>query len=125
MPHLRTTNARSLALHGVTFTSFVSSASGAARLAAWRADFHPETPGQAHTMSEEETFYVLAGNLDVELGDDHFRATAGDAVLVPAGAVFKVSNNTTEPAQAWVTSLLGMKATLHPAGQEITPPWAQ
>ena len=76
-------------------------------------------------MSEEEVLYVLAGQLAVEVADDHFTAEAGDAVLVPAGARFRVSNDTDQPAQAWVTTSIGMTAALCAGGEQLTPPWAQ
>lgn len=125
MPHLTAGNARRFDLHGVAFHSFAASASGATRLAAWRADVAPGTPGQAHTMTEEETLYVLAGTLTVEVGDERFEANAGDAVLVPAGTRFRLSNTSESPAQLWVNTLLGMKAEMDSDGDLIAPPWAQ
>jgi len=125
MPYLPSADASVFQLHGVTFNSFVSTATGASRLASWRADFAPSTPGQAHTMTEEEVLYVVSGQLDVEVDSEQFTARAGDAVLVPAGALFRIGNSTDAPAHAWVTSLLGMRAALHPDGERITPPWAQ
>lgn len=124
MPHCTTTTARSFDLYDVTFTSYVSSASGATRLAAWRADIAARTPGRTHSMSQEECLYVLTGELDIEIEDERFTAGAGDAVLVPAGASFRMSNDTDRPAQVWVTTLLGMTATLD-GGDQLAPPWAQ
>lgn len=124
MPHLTTATTRRFDMHDVTFTSYASSATGATRLAAWRVDVAPGTPGQVHAMSQEECLTVLTGSLDVEIDDEAFTARAGDAVLVPAGAAFRVSNRTDEPAAAWVTTLLGMTATMAD-GAPVTPPWAQ
>lgn len=124
-PSLVTTNpSRTFEMHGVAFHSFVSSSTGARELAAWRADFDPHTPGTAHTMNHEEVLHVLTGQLEVEVDDSHFTATSGDAVLVPAGAHFRVSNETYSSASAWVVTTLGMRATM-PDGEAITPPWAQ
>ncbi|GAA3836418.1 cupin domain-containing protein [Brevibacterium ammoniilyticum] len=124
MPHLTARTARTFTTHGVTFTSFAGSATGAESLGAWRADFAPRTPGLAHTMSEEEVLHVLTGTLDIELAEDSFTVVAGEAVIVPAGERFRVSNETDEPAQAWVVTPLGMTATLE-TGEAMTPPWAQ
>ncbi|MFT3886651.1 MAG: cupin domain-containing protein [Arachnia sp.] len=125
MPHLTDSDVRTFQLHGVTFSSYSSSATGATRIGAWRADFSPRTPGQAHTMSEEEVLYVLAGHLAVEVAEDSFVAEPGDAVLVPAGARFRVSNDTDQPAQAWVTTSIGMTAAMCAGGDRLAPPWAQ
>ena len=124
MPHLTTATTRRFDMHDVTFTSYASSATGATRLAAWRVDVPPGTPGQVHAMSQEECLTVLTGSLDIEIDQERFTATAGEAVLVPAGARFRVSNATDEPAQAWVTTQLGMQATMAD-GEWISPPWAQ
>lgn len=125
MVHLSGPVVRSHHLHGVRFDSYASSATGAARLAGWRTSFPPSTPGQAHTMSEEEVLYVLSGRLDIEIGDERFTAEAGDAALVRAGALFRVSNLGEVEASAWVTSVIGMSVTMHAGGQAIAPPWAQ
>lgn len=37
--------------------------------------------------SDEELFYVLSGQIGFIVGDEEFIASAGDAVLVPPGAV--------------------------------------
>ena len=124
-PHRPRSEARVFDLHGVRFSSLVSSASGARSIAAWRADFAPNTPGRPHTMTEEEVLHVLAGELVVEVDRERFIARTGDAVLVPAGAVLTVGNGADEPACAWVTSLVGMKASMQPGGEELAPPWAQ
>ena len=125
MVHLVGEQARVFRMHGVTFTLFASSASGARSLAAWRADFEPDTPGRAHTMTQEEVLYVTGGALDVEIDGESCTAETGDAVLVPSGAVLRVTNATAEPASAWVTTLVGMTATMRGGGEQIAPPWAQ
>lgn len=124
MPHLTTTSAREFSMHGVTFSSYAASATGARTLAAWRADFAPHTPGQPHTMTEEEVLHVLDGRLEVELDDERFTAVAGDTVLVPEATMFRITNDTSDPASAWVTSLIGMRATMRD-GEAVEPPWAQ
>ena len=102
MTHLLSSEARVFRMHGVTFRSFTSSATGARSIAAWQADFAPTTPGEPHTMTEEEVFHVLAGALDFEIDAERFTARTGDAALVPAGARLAVSNHSHEPARAWV-----------------------
>lgn len=125
MPHLTQHTARTHTMHGVTFTSFAASHSGATSLAAWRADFDPHTPGQPHRMSREEILHVLDGQLEIEIDDEAFTAASGDAVLIPPHATFRVSNDSDLPATAWVTTTLGMTATMARDGAELSPPWAQ
>lgn len=126
MNHLTADTARVFQLHGVTFNSFAAGLAGAQALAAWRADFAPETPGQAHVMTSEEVLYVISGSLDIEVDDESFTAAMGDAVLVPSGSVFRISNSTQHPASAWATSLIGMRVSMQAGeGDQIAPPWAQ
>ncbi|GEE00887.1 hypothetical protein nbrc107696_13330 [Gordonia spumicola] len=125
MPHLTARSARTFDVHGVRFTSFASSASGSHDLAAWRADFPPHTIGRSHTMSRDEILHVLLGPLEIAVDDDEFTAVDGDAVLVPAGSAFRVSNTADHAAQAWVTTTVGMTATMLDAGETLAPPWAQ
>lgn len=124
MTHITEQDTRSFDTHGVTFTSFVSSATGAASLGAWRADFAPQTPGLAHSMDEEEVLHVLSGRLDIEIDDDAFVVGQGETVFVPAGARFRVSNATAASARAWVVTRLGMTATME-GGETLCPPWAR
>lgn len=125
MPHLTAGSAREFELHGVTFRSFAATATGATELGAWRAEFGPRAPGVPHRMSREEVLLVIDGELDVEIDAERFVATAGDAVLVPAGALFRIGNAADLPARAWVTTTLGMAATIEQSGERLTPPWAQ
>lgn len=125
MSHLPRQDATTFQVHDVTFRSFARSGSGAHRLGAWEAEFAPDTPGRPHRMTEEEVLLVLEGTLDVEVADETFTVPAGDAVLVPAGALFRVSNTAPSPARAWVTTSLGMSATMEADGQQLSPPWAQ
>lgn len=111
-------------MHGVTFSSFISSDSGADELAAWRAEFEPNTSGLVHIMTKEEILHVLDGDLAVDIDQEHFTARHGDAVLIPAGARFRASNETGDPARAWIVTLIGMQASMG-SGDAISPPWAQ
>lgn len=124
MPYLPNVAARTFTTHGVVFNSFASSATGAQRLGAWRADFSPQTPGLTHTMTEEEVLHVLEGELDIEIAEEAFTAGVGDAVLVPMGEQFRVSNSTDQPARAWVVTSLGMNAEML-SGESLSPPWVQ
>lgn len=125
MTHLIGSTMRSQQLHGVSFTPYANSQNGTQRLAAWLADFPPQTPGTAHSMTEEEILFLVTGTLTIEIDDESFEAQAGDAVVVPAGSAFRVSNDSELPAQAWVTTTLGMTAQMLDSGQNVTPPWAQ
>jgi len=125
MTHLTSESAHEFEVHGVMFRSFVSTAAGATQLAGWCAEFSPMTPGVPHRMSREEVLYVLDGAVDVEVGEERFVAAAGDCVVVPPETRFRISNNSEASARAWVTTTLGMTATIEPTEEQMNPPWAQ
>ncbi len=77
-----------------------------------------------HHASREEVLYVLSGTLRVSVDDETGDATAGDVVLVPAGARFGASNLAAGPVTAWVTTTVGFAGVL-PDGSWFTPPWTR
>lgn len=125
MPIIREADAVPHRLHGATFHSFAAPASGSKELCAWRLEIAAGTAGQPHRVSQEEVLVLLSGRLSVTLGDAApATLTAGEAVLVPAGSLFRVDNDSAEPASAWVTTRVGLRATL-PDGSTISPPWVR
>ena len=111
-------------MHGTTFTSYASPARGSRELCAWRIEIPGGTRGVPHHVSREEVLYVLSGTLRVSLDDETTDATAGDVVLVPAGARFGASNVAAGPVTAWVTTTVGFAGVL-PDGSWFTPPWTR
>ena|SRR5690349_8656790 len=122
---LTTASARIFQMHGVTFHSIARTDTGATQLAAWQAEFSPHTPGVAHRMSHEEIFRVLDGQLSVEVDGVQASLSAGDCIIVAPGAQFRVSNDTSHQAAAWVVTAVGMTASLSDEADPIAPPWAQ
>lgn len=118
-------DAEEFTVHGVLFRSYSRSATGAGTLGAWQAAFPPNTPGVPHHMSVEEVFRVLSGRVQAEIGDERAELLPGDAVTIPAGSRFRVSNETEEPATAWIVTPLGMTFTIEGTTNTVNPPWAQ
>ena len=48
-----------------------------------------------------------------------------DPALAGTTYRLRVSNNGDDPAQAWVTTTLGMNAVMGTGDQRVAPPWAQ
>jgi mannose-6-phosphate isomerase-like protein (cupin superfamily) len=124
MPIVREADAVPHRLHGSTFHSFAAPATGATELCAWRLEVAPGTEGVAHRVSHEEVLLLLSGVLTVTLDDVAARVTPGEAVVVPAGSRFRVDNTSAEPATAWVTTSVGLRATMAD-GSTISPPWVR
>jgi quercetin dioxygenase-like cupin family protein len=66
-------------------------------------------PAHIH-KSEEEAFYILEGEVNVKIGEQTIRGTAGSFVLIPRGTVHTFSTVGTEPAK--------VLAIISPAGFE-------
>lgn len=110
-------------MHASTFTSLVAPSRGSARLCAWRLDVASGTPGVEHRVNREEVLYVLDGSMQVVIDGVREHVIAGQAVLVPAGAMF-VINTDEQGVSAWVVTEVGLEATTAD-GAHITPPWAR
>jgi len=124
MPIIRESDAVVHRLHGAAFHSFAAPASGSKELCAWRLEVSGGTAGQPHRVSREEVLMLLSGRLTVTLDGHTGELAPGEAVLVPAGSEFRVDNETPDQATAWVTTTVGLEATL-PDGSTITPRWVR
>jgi mannose-6-phosphate isomerase-like protein (cupin superfamily) len=56
-------------------------------------------PPQHIHKTEEEAFYVLEGEINIQMGDQTIRGTAGSFVLVPRGTVHTFWNAGSTPAK--------------------------
>lgn len=122
MPVIQASQAAVHEMHGTTFTSYARPASGSRELCAWRVEIPGRSNGVAHQVSREEVLYLISGSVRVTIDDDSADAGAGDAIVVPAGARFRVDNLADEPMTAWVTTTPGFGAFM-PDGSWLTPPW--
>jgi quercetin dioxygenase-like cupin family protein len=52
---------------------------------------------------QEETFYVLDGECDWQIGDQRIRATPGTYVFIPPGVPHNIANATDKPARVIMT----------------------
>jgi quercetin dioxygenase-like cupin family protein len=53
--------------------------------------------------TQEETFYVLDGECDWQVGDRRIRATPGTFLFVPPGVPHNIANATDKPARVLMT----------------------
>ncbi|GAB1330495.1 cupin domain-containing protein [Streptomyces sennicomposti] len=123
MPVVRASDAVTHEIHGARFVSYAAPRTGARELCAWRGEIPAGTRAPAHTVTREEIFHLLDGELLITLDDRTERVTAGDTVIVNAGATLTVENPTDRSAVSWVTTSVGLRAHLAD-GTVLTPPWA-
>jgi quercetin dioxygenase-like cupin family protein len=111
-------------MHGTSFTAYASPDRGSQELCAWRIEIPGHTRGIPHRVSREEVLYVLGGTMRASVDGQAELASAGDVILVPAGAQFAVDNLADRPATAWVTTSVGFRGVLAD-GSWIASPWTQ
>jgi quercetin dioxygenase-like cupin family protein len=123
MPFVSSTEAVVHEMHGTRFESCVSPALGSRELCAWRTELPPGAQGPTHRVSREEVFLLLSGRLELSIDGETRTLTPGDAAVAPPGSSIGLANETEEPARMWVTTSIGLTATMAD-GSQISPPWA-
>ncbi|NUS74636.1 MAG: cupin domain-containing protein [Streptomyces sp.] len=123
MPVVHSSEAVTHEIHGARFVSYATPLTGSKELCAWRGEIPAGTKAPAHTVNREEILHLLAGELLITLDGDTHRLTPGDTVIVNPGATLSVQNPTDDTAVTWVTTSIGLSATMAD-GSVITPPWA-
>ncbi|WP_129309934.1 cupin domain-containing protein [Streptomyces sp. L2] len=123
MPVVRSSEAVTHEIHGARFVSYATPLTGSKELCAWRGEIPAGTRAPAHTVSREEIFHVLVGELLITLDGHTERVSAGDTVIINPGATLAVENPTDHTAVSWVTTSVGLEAELAD-GTVLTPPWA-
>lgn len=111
-------------LGGTRFTSLVTPTRGATDTAVWTVEILPGTPATPHSLTREEVFVVLDGTAGVRIAGVGEEAGAGDAIVVPAGVEFALSNAGAGPLRLVCCLPVGGQARLAD-GSTFTPPWAQ
>jgi mannose-6-phosphate isomerase-like protein (cupin superfamily) len=111
-------------LGGARFTSLATPTRGSLDTAVWQVEILPGTPATPHSLTREEVFVVLEGRASVRIDGTAEAAAAGDAIVVPAGVDFELSNAGEEPLRLVCCLPVGGQATMA-GGVPFTPPWAE
>jgi quercetin dioxygenase-like cupin family protein len=76
----------------VKVTTFASPTLGpSAGLSLWRAEMVADAQGPLHVFDSEQVWTVVDGTLSIALGDETVELTAGDTIVMPAGAERQVT----------------------------------
>src|SRR6188472_3679664 len=111
-------------LGGTRFTSLATPSTGCTETSVWHVEIEPGTPATPHSLTREEVFVVLAGTAAVVLDGASSAAHVGDAIVVPAGVPFAVSNCGADNLRMVCCLPVGGQARMDDA-EPFTPPWAQ
>lgn len=123
MPVIRSAEAVVFEIHGATFRSYASSATGSKELCFWRTEIPEEVTGLPHRVSREEVFAVIEGRIQLTLDDEAHVLGPDDVAIVPAGTSLRLDNLGPGPAALWVSTSVGLEAELGD-GTRMSPPWA-
>jgi quercetin dioxygenase-like cupin family protein len=78
------------------------------------------TPPHRH-FNEEETIYVLSGQVEIEAGGETRSLSAGEVVVLPRAQAHRLGNAGPEPAQALVfCTPSGFEQFVREAGQPVS-----
>ncbi|MFJ4654867.1 cupin domain-containing protein [Nocardia sp. NPDC088792] len=108
----------------MTAVGLAAPSRGSTENSVWRFTMHPGNPGHEHMVSREEIFIALSGSARATIGGETFDFSAGDALVIPAHTLFKVSVPGDEPFEAVAVLPVGAYAQA-PGGDPVSPPWAQ
>jgi mannose-6-phosphate isomerase-like protein (cupin superfamily) len=122
MPLVRATDAPTFALPGLAVTGLAAPSRGARENSVWRLRLAAGASGVEHALDREEIFVALSGSAVARLDGREITLGAGDALIVPAGQSFALSNPGAEPFDAIAVAPVGMQARVA-AGEPFTPPW--
>lgn len=111
-PTLRTpAEGRTIAVVGDVYRFLATGAETAGKYALWEAIVCPGGGPPPHVHSrEEEGFYVLEGEITLQIGDERVVARAGMFANMPVGTPHSFKNESTQPAK--------MLISVAPAGLE-------
>lgn len=122
MPVVTATDAPVFDTDGAVITGLASPSRGAKHSAAWHVRFRPDHSSPAHELSHEEVFVVLAGAVTAVFADREETASAGGALIVPAGQRFSLIAREAAAEAVCVLPVGGKAST---GDGEFTPPWAE
>lgn len=108
---------------GTRFTALATPSRGSARTSVWQVEIPPGEPATPHELTDEEVFVVLTGEAVVFIADDETSAKRGDAIVVPPGVGFSLSNAGEEALRLLCCLPVGGQAKMA-GGDAFTPPWA-
>jgi mannose-6-phosphate isomerase-like protein (cupin superfamily) len=106
------------------FTSLATPARGSSDTSVWLVEISPGTEPTPHSVTREEIFVVLEGAAALRIGTRLEQAASGDAIVVPAGVQFELSNAGRETLRMLCCLPVGGQATTAD-GMTFTPPWAE
>jgi quercetin dioxygenase-like cupin family protein len=115
----RTTKTPAGAMFGLAAPS-----QGGVEVSTWRVELGAESATPVHIIDREQVWMPLSGEFEIEVEGKTGHAKAGQAIIVPAGAVRQLKA-VGGPAEALVAMAVGGKAMMPGSEDKIPLPWAE
>ena len=114
---------RTIAVVGDTYRFLAMGEDTDGRYATWEAIVPPGGGPPPHIHSrEEESFFVLEGEITIQVGADHFVARAGTFANMPVGSLHSFTNETNKIARMIISiAPAGLEKMFFEAGQPLAP----
>ncbi|HLS78200.1 MAG TPA: cupin domain-containing protein [Nocardia sp.] len=122
MTVVRHTETRRTQTPNGVMTTLASPTLGGAATALWQVEVPPHTHGPLHEFDVEQIWTLLAGSLEVDLGDETHALAEGDTVVLPAG-VRRQFRGGPQGYRAIVTAAAGARARTPQSDAAIVPAW--
>jgi quercetin dioxygenase-like cupin family protein len=92
-------------------------------VAVWRSTTQPSSAGPVHTIDREHVVVVVEGTLTANVDEETLVASAGDAIVLPAGAVRQLRNDGPVAVVTITAAIPGSQARVGD-GDPVTVPWS-
>ncbi|MEU6860046.1 cupin domain-containing protein [Glycomyces sp. NPDC046736] len=121
---VRATETRRTETPAAVMTTLASPTLGEAAQPVWKVEAAPGAPGPVHGIDADQVWSLIAGSVEVTVETESATLTAGDTIIVPAGAERRFAAGP-DGFTALVTGPAGMHAFM-PADPEkkIDLAWA-
>lgn len=106
------------------FRSLATPSRGSTDTSVWRVSLEPGHRGTPHSLTREEVFVVLEGEVAFSTDAGVERARVGDAIVAPAGIPFAIAAEGGARAELICCLPVGGEARFT-EGEPFVPPWAR
>ncbi|MBL1112975.1 cupin domain-containing protein [Streptomyces sp. 110] len=96
---------------------------GSAEVSTWRVRLDADMATPVHIIDREQVWMAVSGEFEVVANGETEQVKAGQAVILPAGAVRRLKA-VGSPAEAFVAMGVGGKAMVPGSEDKIPLPWA-
>lgn len=115
--------ARTTTTPGGVMKALAGPSQGSEQVSTWRVDMGPHSSSPEHMVDRDQVWMPVSGGFQVMVEEEHATLSPGQAVVIPAGALRRVSTGDT-PGEALVCMVPGGRACVPGREGALPLPWA-